>query len=56
MLVKVDCGYLGTTESSCIADGCMWCPSNTEGDPWCIHKEEFKLRLIKLKKSKIIRI
>ena len=34
---KIDCGFLGTTESSCLADGCLWCPSQIQGEPWCIH-------------------
>ena len=34
---KTDCGFLGTTESSCVADGCLWCPSKIQADPWCIH-------------------
>ena len=33
-----DCGFLGSTQSSCEADGCLWCPSSKPGDPWCIHQ------------------
>ena len=28
---KRDCGIMGTTESDCISDGCLWCPSNVQG-------------------------
>lgn len=35
---KVDCGVLGTTESECVADGCVWCESNVQGEPWCFNK------------------
>ena len=29
---------MGITESGCTQKGCMWCPSQTPGDPWCIYK------------------
>ena len=35
---KRDCGILGTTESECVRDGCLWCPSTVQGEPWCIHQ------------------
>ena len=35
--VRRDCGELASTEASCQADGCLWCPSSKPGDPWCVH-------------------
>lgn len=38
---KKDCGSFDTTESSCEASGCLWCPvsltGETKGEPWCIY-------------------
>uniref|UniRef100_H2YDG1 alpha-glucosidase n=1 Tax=Ciona savignyi TaxID=51511 RepID=H2YDG1_CIOSA len=34
---KVDCyPEPGSSESGCYSRGCLWCPSNNPGDPWCI--------------------
>jgi len=35
---KVDCGVLGTTQTECEADGCLWCPVTSGNDPWCFYK------------------
>eukprot|EP00833_Pecoramyces_ruminatium_P008702 jgi/Orpsp1_1/1182734/evm.model.c7180000082490.1 len=32
---REDCGYLGITKRQCVAGGCCWAESETEGIPWC---------------------
>lgn len=34
---KFDCGQLSTTSSECVAKGCCWQPSDTDGIPWCFY-------------------
>jgi len=34
-----ECGYLGITKSRCVAGGCCWTESKTEGVPWCFNYE-----------------
>ena len=37
-LEKRDCGFAGITEPECVQNGCLWCPSCVQGEPWCIHQ------------------
>ncbi|CAK8676430.1 unnamed protein product [Clavelina lepadiformis] len=37
---KVDCGYMGVTQSECEASGCSWCPVSGGNDPWCIYTSD----------------
>lgn len=34
---KVDCGYMGITQSGCESKGCCWASSSTNGVPWCFY-------------------
>jgi glucoamylase len=37
---KVDCGQVGSTQSTCEASGCCWSPDNSGGNvPWCFYKK-----------------
>merc|ERR1712062_606884 len=33
-----DCGYVGIDENGCQTSGCIWCPSDVQGEPWCIRQ------------------
>nr|XP_039258180.1 alpha-amylase-like isoform X1 [Styela clava] len=36
---KVDCGELASTEATCTASGCLWCPAGSGSTaPWCFYK------------------
>lgn len=38
---KIDCyPEPGSSESGCYDRGCLWCPSNVNGEPWCIVKSD----------------
>ncbi len=33
---KIDCGFVGSTEDSCVSEGCCWEEVNDGGGtPWC---------------------
>lgn len=32
---KVDCGYVGITESQCLASGCCYAQASNSAIPWC---------------------
>ncbi|CAK8688084.1 unnamed protein product [Clavelina lepadiformis] len=37
---KVDCyPEPGSSEAGCYSRGCLWCPSNVNGEPWCIQSD-----------------
>jgi hypothetical protein len=35
---KVDCGYVGITQSGCESKGCCWASSSVSGIPWCFYQ------------------
>ena len=35
---RIDCGDIGSTESTCEASGCCWRPTNVYGRPWCFQR------------------
>jgi predicted small lipoprotein YifL len=35
---KIDCGYLGITQTECQNKGCCWASSSTSGTPWCFYE------------------
>lgn len=35
---KIDCGVLGASVNSCLADGCCWYTREFDGAPWCYRK------------------
>jgi len=43
---KYDCGFSGTTQASCEADGCCWEPAARNGSfkdiPWCFYNSEYE--------------
>jgi len=34
---RIDCGYVGISESECINVGCCWSSSDIDGVPWCYY-------------------
>lgn len=36
---RVDCGYVGITQSQCQSKGCCWASSTTNGIPWCFYQQ-----------------
>ena len=32
---RLDCGYMGIDESTCVSKGCCWTPTQAGGVPWC---------------------
>ncbi|XP_039263312.2 lysosomal alpha-glucosidase-like [Styela clava] len=37
---KRDCyPEAGSSQSGCLARGCLWCESNIQGEPWCFHSD-----------------
>lgn len=35
---KVDCGYVGITQSGCESKGCCWQQSQNSAIPWCFYQ------------------
>lgn len=35
---KVDCGYVGITQSSCQSKGCCWAENSNSAIPWCFYQ------------------
>mmetsp|Transcript_30110 Transcript_30110/g.32819 ORF Transcript_30110/g.32819 Transcript_30110/m.32819 type:complete len:507 (+) Transcript_30110:78-1598(+) len=36
---KVDCGFVGITQSGCESKGCCWSSSSVNGIPWCFYQK-----------------